>query len=47
MHLATIIAGCVALLAAVIVYRKLPAGNPHATGAATLSRVSPEVLAER
>ena len=46
MHLAAIIAGCVALLAAAIVYRKLPAGNPHATGAATLTRESPEVLAE-
>ena len=34
MHLAAIIAGCVALLAAAIVYRKLPAGNPHAQGAA-------------
>ena len=33
MHLAAIIAGCVALLAAGIVYRKLPAGNPHAKGA--------------
>jgi len=32
MHLAAIIAGCVALLAAVIVYRKLPSGNPHASG---------------
>ena len=38
MHLAAIIAGCVALLAAAIVYRKLPAGNPHAQGAASLSR---------
>ena len=46
MHLAAIIAGCVALLAAAIVYRKLPAGNPHATGAAILTRESPEVLAE-
>jgi EmrB/QacA subfamily drug resistance transporter len=46
MHLAAIIAGCVALLAAAIVYRKLPAGNPHATGAATLTRESPDVLAE-
>ena len=38
MHLAAIIAGCVALLAAGIVYRKLPAGNPHAKGAASLTR---------
>ena len=38
MHLAAIIAGCVALLAAAIVYRKLPAGNPHAQGAASLTR---------
>jgi EmrB/QacA subfamily drug resistance transporter len=30
MHLAAVIAGFVALLAAAIVYRKLPAGNPHA-----------------
>jgi EmrB/QacA subfamily drug resistance transporter len=34
MHLAAIIAGCVALLASGIVYRKLPGGNPHQTGAA-------------
>jgi hypothetical protein len=40
-HLAAVIAGCVALLAAGIVYRKLPAGNPHAQGAATLGRTSP------
>ena len=46
MHLAAIIAGCVALLAAAIVYRMLPAGNPHARGAATLSRETPDVLAE-
>jgi EmrB/QacA subfamily drug resistance transporter len=32
MHLAAVIAGCVSLLAAVIVYRKLPSGNPHASG---------------
>jgi hypothetical protein len=38
MHLAAIIAGCVALLASAIVYRKLPAGNPHAQGAASLTR---------
>ncbi|MDP9465289.1 MAG: MFS transporter, partial [Actinomycetota bacterium] len=36
MHLAAVIAGCVALLAAGIVYRKLPSGNPHATGAASV-----------
>jgi predicted MFS family arabinose efflux permease len=30
MHLAAVIAGFVALLAAAIVYRKLPSGNPHA-----------------
>jgi EmrB/QacA subfamily drug resistance transporter len=45
-HLAAIIAGCVALLAAAIVYRKLPAGNPHATGAATVTRDSADLLAE-
>ena len=45
-HLAAIIAGCVALLAAAIVYRKLPAGNPHAQGAATLTRDSDDLLAE-
>ena len=44
MHLAAIIAGCVALLAAVIVYRKLPAGNPHARGAASLTRESANLL---
>ena len=46
MHLAAIIAGCVALLAAVIVYRKLPSGNPHAQGAATITRDSADLLAE-
>jgi len=45
-HLAAIIAGGVALLAAGIVYRKLPSGNPHAHGAATLTRESPELLAD-
>ena len=40
MHLAAVIAGCVALLAAGIVYRKLPSGNPHAIGAASLTRES-------
>jgi hypothetical protein len=45
-HLAAIIAGCVALLAAAIVYRKLPAGNPHAQGVATLTRDSAELLPE-
>jgi hypothetical protein len=45
-HLAAIIAGCVALLAAGIVYRKLPSGNPHAQGAATLTRDSADLLAE-
>jgi Na+/melibiose symporter-like transporter len=34
LHLAAIVAGCVVLLASGIVYRKLPAGNPHAQGAA-------------
>ncbi len=43
MHLAAIIAGCVALLAAGIVYRKLPAGNPHAKGAASLTRPSADL----
>jgi predicted MFS family arabinose efflux permease len=46
MHLAAIIAGCVALLAAGIVYRKLPGGNPHAKGAASLTRESPELVPE-
>jgi EmrB/QacA subfamily drug resistance transporter len=46
MHLAAVIAGCVALLAAAIVYRKLPSGNPHASGAATLTRDSAELLTE-
>jgi EmrB/QacA subfamily drug resistance transporter len=43
MHLAAIIAGCVSLVAAVIVYRKLPAGNPHAGGAASLGPRSGEL----
>jgi EmrB/QacA subfamily drug resistance transporter len=47
MHLAAVIAGCVALLAAGIVYRKFPAGNPHANGAATLTRPSADLVAER
>ncbi len=34
LHLSAIVAGCVVLLASGIVYRKLPAGNPHAQGAA-------------
>ncbi|MEP7111798.1 MAG: MFS transporter [Ilumatobacteraceae bacterium] len=46
MHLAAVIAGCVALLAAAIVYRKLPSGNPHATGAASLSRQPAGLLAD-
>jgi MFS transporter, DHA2 family, multidrug resistance protein len=46
MHIAAVIAGCVALLAAAIVYRKLPKGNPHAQGAATLTRDSADLLAE-
>jgi EmrB/QacA subfamily drug resistance transporter len=45
MHLAAIIAGCVTLLAAAIVYRKLPAGNPHAIGAASVGRPSSPDLA--
>jgi MFS transporter, DHA2 family, multidrug resistance protein len=36
MHLAAIIAGAVVLLAAAIVYRSLPSGNPHSTGAAVI-----------
>jgi fucose permease len=35
MHLAAVIGGTVALCAAVIVYRKLPTGNPHARAAMT------------
>ncbi|MEY2583415.1 MAG: hypothetical protein QOE09_3264 [Ilumatobacteraceae bacterium] len=46
MHLAAIIAGCVTLLAAAIVYRKLPSGNPHATGAASVGRPSPDLVTE-
>ncbi len=45
-HLAAIIAGCAALLAAAIVYRQLPSGNPHATGATTVGRESPELVAD-
>jgi hypothetical protein len=33
-HLAAIVAGSVVLVASMIVYRQLPAGNPHAQGAA-------------
>jgi MFS transporter, DHA2 family, multidrug resistance protein len=33
MHLAAIIAGSVSLIAAAIVYRRLPSGNPHAAAA--------------
>jgi EmrB/QacA subfamily drug resistance transporter len=47
MHLAAIIAGCVTLLAAAIVYRKLPSGNPHAIGAASVGRPSPDLVTER
>lgn len=47
MHLAAVVAGCVALLAAVIVYRKLPAGNPHAMGAASVGMSTPDLAAER
>jgi EmrB/QacA subfamily drug resistance transporter len=39
MHLAAIIAGCVTLIAAGFVYRKLPGGNPH-TGAADVTDYS-------
>jgi len=45
MHLAAIIGGSVAVLAATLVYRKLPAGNPHAQGAAELGRGSTELVA--
>jgi MFS-type transporter involved in bile tolerance (Atg22 family) len=38
MHLAAVIAGCVTLIASGIVYRKLPSGNPHAHGAASIGR---------
>jgi len=48
MHLAAIIGGSVAVLAAIIVYRKLPAGNPHAQGAASLGRgPAQELVTER
>jgi EmrB/QacA subfamily drug resistance transporter len=46
MHLAAIIAGCVALSAAAIVYKKLPKGNPHAQGAASLTRPSADLVTE-
>ena len=32
-HVAAIVAGSVVLIASAFVYRKLPAGNPHATAA--------------
>ncbi len=44
MHLAAIIAGCVSLLAAMIVYRKLPSSNPHARGAADVGPSSAGTL---
>ena len=37
MHLAAIVAGCVSLVAATIVYRLLPSANPH-TGVAAAGR---------
>jgi len=46
MHLAAIIGGSVAVLAAIIVYRKLPAGNPHAQGAASVGRGEPDLYVD-
>jgi DHA2 family multidrug resistance protein-like MFS transporter len=46
MHGAAIIAGCVALVAAGIVYRKLPGGNPHQTGAADVTGRSAGAVAD-
>jgi EmrB/QacA subfamily drug resistance transporter len=37
MHLAAIVASAVVFLAAGIVYRRLPSGNPHSTGAAAVA----------
>ncbi len=45
LHVAAIIGGSVSLIAAVVVYRKLPAGNPHAAGAADVSRPGAETAA--
>jgi hypothetical protein len=47
MHLAAIIGGSVAVAAAILVYRKLPAGNPHTQGAASVGRGPTEQLADR
>ncbi len=41
MHLAATVAGCVALLAALITYRRLPSGNPHATGVRSEVEIAP------
>ncbi|MCU1391316.1 MAG: hypothetical protein JWL72_4654 [Ilumatobacteraceae bacterium] len=43
MHLAGIVAGCVALVAAVVVYRYLPASNSHSGPAASSARPSTAV----
>lgn len=45
-HLAAVIAGCVALIASGIVYRKLPAGNPHAAGAASVGPPRDELVVD-
>jgi len=47
MHLAAIIGGSVAVAAAILVYRKLPAGNPHTQGAASVGGGPTEQLADR
>jgi hypothetical protein len=47
MHLAAIIAGCVSLVAAVVVYRKLPSSNPHARGAADVGPPAAGTLTDR
>ena len=46
MHVAAVIAGCVVLIASGIVYRKLPAGNPHAAGAASVGPRRDELVAD-
>ena len=45
MHLAAIVAASVSLVAAAIVYRKLPSANPH-TGLEPAGRQAPQAVGE-
>jgi EmrB/QacA subfamily drug resistance transporter len=46
LHVAAIIGGSVSLIAAGVVYRKLPVGNPHSVGAAVVTRPVAELAAD-